>query len=89
MPAYLSVPLPATIDLFGEQQSLHDNHCRNPRCENFGVPARTRPDKAGPCPDRDMACKVHSTSRANSQSVRFARKTGRPAGNDKISVPKL
>ena len=34
------VPLPTTADLIGEERTIQVNHCRQPTCKNFGVPAR-------------------------------------------------
>jgi len=70
--------LPATIDLIGEQRTLQVNHCRNPHCENFGVPARAKHGKPGPSPDRDMAYKVHSTSKGTTPSIRCKSCGGNP-----------
>ena len=78
MPEYSRVPLPATIDLIGQQTTLQVNHCRNPHCENFGVPARTERGKPGPSPDRDMAYKVHSTSKGTTPSIRCKSCGGNP-----------
>ena len=70
MPEYPRVPLPATIDVIDEQRVLQVNHCRDPHCENFGVPAHTKRGKPGPSSDRDMAYKVHSTSKGTTPSIR-------------------
>ncbi len=78
MPAYPRVPLPATIDLIGEQRTLQVNHCPNPHCENYGVPARSERGKPGPSPDRDMAYKVHSTSKGSTPSIRCKSCGGNP-----------
>ena len=57
------VPEAWELDLPGGAQSLQVNHCRQPDCANFGVPARTAPGKTGPSADRDMNYKVHSTAK--------------------------
>ena len=64
------VPLPKTVDLIQENQILQVNHCRNPHCGNYGIPARHKHGKRGPSPDRDMHYKVHSTSKGTTASVR-------------------
>ena len=64
------VPLPATIDVVGQQRTVQVNHCRMPNCDNFGVPARHQHGKRGPSTDRDMHYKVHSTSKGTVPSVR-------------------
>ena len=60
------VPLPATLDLFGEPRTVQVNHCKTPGCNNFGAPARHEPQRLGPSADRDMAYKVDSGSTAPS-----------------------
>jgi hypothetical protein len=43
-------------------QPLQVNFCKNPQCENFGIPAREEPVKPGPSADRDIHYKVTNTS---------------------------
>ena len=45
------VPLPVDSSLFHLERSLPVNHCRQPACENFVVPARHRHGKTGRSPD--------------------------------------
>ena len=54
------MPLPATIDLFGEARTVQVNHCKTPGCNNFGVPARHEPQRPGSSAERDFAYKVDS-----------------------------
>ena len=64
------VPEGAALDLFGTQETVRVNHCRQPSCANFGVPARTEPGRTGPSPDRDMNYKVHSTHKGRVPSIK-------------------
>ena len=64
------VPLPAAIDVVGQQRTVQVNHCRMPNCDNFGLPARHQHGKRGPSKDRDMHYKVHSTAKGTVPSVR-------------------
>jgi hypothetical protein len=43
-------------------QRLQVNFCKNPQCENFGIPAREEPVKPGPSADRDTHYRVTNTS---------------------------
>ena len=61
-------PEACELDLPGGAQPLQVNHCRQPDCANFGVPARTEPGKTGPSADRGMNYKVHSTEGASAQA---------------------
>ena len=70
MTIFPRVPLPKPIDLIQENRILQVNHCRNPHCGNYGIPARHQPGKRGPSPDRDMHYKVHSTSKGTTPSIR-------------------
>lgn len=70
MTTHPRVPLPATVDLIGEDRTIQVNHCRVPSCENFGVPARHETQKPGPSPDRDPAYKLHSTNKGQIPSLR-------------------
>lgn len=38
-PTQPRVPVPVPIELLGEPRTLQVNHCRQPGCNNFGVPA--------------------------------------------------
>ena len=64
------VPLPAQVDLAGAPMNIQVNHCKTPDCANFGVPARTKPGKTGPSPDRDMNYKVHATAKGQIPSIK-------------------
>lgn len=46
-----------------QPKSIQVNFCKNPKCENFGVPAKEEISRPGPNPDRDMNYKVTSTSK--------------------------
>ena len=67
------VPEACELDLPGGAQSFQVNHCRQPDCANFGVPARTAPGKTGPSADRDMNYKVHSTAKGTIPSIKCKR----------------
>ena len=54
------VPLPVASNLFDLERTLQVNHCRQPTCENFTVPARHRHGKKGLSPDRDMRYVIYS-----------------------------
>ena len=62
--------MPAPADLIGEERTIQVNHCRQPTCQNFGVPARHETQKPGPSPGRDPAYKLHSTSKGQIPSLR-------------------
>ena len=64
------VPEACELALPGGDQSLQVNHCRQPDCANFGVPARTEPGKTGPSSDRDLNYKVHSTNKGQVPSLK-------------------
>ena len=64
------VPLPAESDIAGVGRELQVNHCRQPSCANFGIPARTEQGKTGPSADRDMRYKVHSTNKGTTPSFK-------------------
>ena len=64
------VPESVDLALLGFRQTVQVNHCRQPSCANFGVPARTEPGKTGPSPDRDMNYKVHSTHKGQVPSIK-------------------
>ena len=64
------VPLPTAVDLIGEERTVQVNHCRQPTCQNFGVPARHQIQKPGPSPGRDPAYKIHSTAKGQIPSLR-------------------
>lgn len=42
---------------------LQVNFCKNPQCDNFGIPAKEEPIKPGPSPDRDFHYKVTNTAK--------------------------
>ena len=44
-------------------QPLQVNFCKNPQCDNFGIPAREEPGKPGPSADRDLRYKVTNTAK--------------------------
>lgn len=67
------VPEACELGLPGDAQPLQVNHCRQPDCANFGVPARTAPSKTGPSADRDMNYKVHSTAKGKIPSIKCKR----------------
>ena len=64
------VPLPAKSEVAGFAREIQVNHCRQPSCANFGVPARTEPGRTGPSADRDLNYKVHSTNKGQTPSIR-------------------
>ena len=80
------VPLPATTDLFGCEHTLQINHCRMPHCHNYGVPARTEHGKPGPSADRDLAYKVHSTSKGTIPSIRCKACLDNPSMKSNASI---
>lgn len=49
--------------------SLQINFCKNPQCENFGIPAREEPGKPGPSPDRDLHYKVTNTAKGRTPAL--------------------
>ena len=57
------VPPEAPVTIVRTDMTIQVNHCRNPRCRNYGVPARTEPQKPGPNPDRDRNYKLKSTNK--------------------------
>ncbi len=71
------VPLPAEADIAGLKRELQVNHCRQPSCANFGIPARTEPGGTGPSADRDMRYKVHSTNKRGRRRPSSARAAAR------------
>ena len=70
VPELPRVPIPHEVDLINKPRSIQVNHCRNPHCANYGVPARTEKQGPGPSPDRDMNYKTHSTSKGQVPSIR-------------------
>ena len=64
------VPLSEAVNVVGIERAVQVNHCRQPHCENFGVPARSEHGKPGPSADRDMAYKVHSSVKGTVPSIR-------------------
>jgi len=48
---------------------LQVNFCKNPRCENFGIPAREEAGKPGPSPDRDTHYTVTNTSKGRIPAI--------------------
>ena len=64
------VPLPAEAAVAGLAREIQVNHCRQPSCANFGVPARTKQGKTGPSADRDLNYKVHSTNKGQTPSIK-------------------
>ena len=64
------VPLSEPINLIGLKRTLQVNHCKNPSCGNFGIPARVEHGKPGPSSDRDTRYKLHSTSKGQTPSIR-------------------
>ena len=57
------VPLEVPVTIVRTARTIQVNHCRNPNCRNYGVPARTQPQKPGPSPDRDRNYKLRSTNK--------------------------
>ena len=57
------VPLEVPVTIVRTSTTIQVNHCRNPNCRNYGVPARTKPQKPGPSPDRDRNYKLKSTNK--------------------------
>ena len=57
------VPLAVPVTIVRGVTTIQVNHCRNPNCRNYGVPARTARQKPGPNPDRDPNYKVQSTNK--------------------------
>ena len=57
------VPLEAPVTIVRTATTIQVNHCRNPDCRNYGIPARTKPQKPGPSPDRDRNYKLKSTNK--------------------------
>ena len=45
------------------QLTIQVNHCRNPSCKNYGVPARTQRQRPGSSPERARNYKVQSTNK--------------------------
>ena len=68
--AHPRVPAASTVDFFGVERHIQMNHCREPSCPNFGVPARYEHGRPGPSADRDMRYKVHSTKKGQVPSIR-------------------
>ncbi|MDE0372436.1 MAG: hypothetical protein OXI73_07830 [Rhodospirillales bacterium] len=64
------VPPGAPADLLRTATTIQVNHCRNPNCANYGVPARTAQQKPGPSPDRDPNYKVQSTNKGLVPAIR-------------------
>lgn len=48
---------------------LQVNLCKNPQCENFGIPAKVEPIKPGTHPDRDFHYKVTNTSKGRVPAI--------------------
>lgn len=86
MPTFPRVPLPANLDLLGEHRTIQVNHCRQPDCSNFGVPARHKKQKPGPSPDRDPAYKVHSTAKGQFPSLRCKSRGENPPMKSNASI---
>ncbi len=57
------VPTGATAVLPTTSVTIQVNHCRNPSCKNYGVPAKTERQRPGPHPDRDRAYKRKGTNK--------------------------
>ena len=68
--AHPRVPAASTVDFVGVERHIQMNHCREPSCPNFGVPARHEHGRPGPSADRDMRYKVHSTKKGQVPSIR-------------------
>ena len=82
------VPEPATFDLPGSERTIQVNHCKMPDCSSFGVPARTKPGKTGPSPDRDMHYKLHSTKGGQIPSIRCKACLDNPPVRSNASIVK-
>ncbi|MEW8492512.1 MAG: hypothetical protein AB2604_01815 [Candidatus Thiodiazotropha taylori] len=69
-PPKYSIPPASRLKLgVTEPQSLQVNFCKNPRCENFGIPAKEEPVKPGPNPDRDSHYKVTNTAKGRVPAI--------------------
>ena len=64
------IPLQAILDFPAAQLTVQVNHCRNPRCRNYGVPARTARQRPGPSPERDRNYKIQSTNKGLVPAIR-------------------
>ena len=60
----------ATLQPSGCNRTIQVNHCKMPDYSNFGIPARPKPGKRGPSPDREMHYKVHSTAKGTIPAIR-------------------
>ena len=56
--------------LVNQEMTIQVNHCRNPSCENYGIPPWTMPGKTGPHANRDAHYKLHSTNQGRVPSLR-------------------
>ena len=64
------IPLQAILEFPTAQLTVQVNHCRNPNCRNYGVPARTERQRPGPSPERDRNYKVQSTNKGLVPAIR-------------------
>ena len=56
------VPRHGIANLVNQPSTIQVNYCRNPGCENYGVPPRTMPGDLGRSPNKDPNYKLHTTS---------------------------
>ena len=64
------IPLDAVLNFPATQHTIQVNHCRNPNCKNYGVPAQTKRQRPGPSPERDRNYKVQSTNKGLVPAIR-------------------
>lgn len=50
-------------------EPLQVNFCKNPQCDNFGIPAKEESIKPGPNPDRDFHYKVTNTAKGRVPAI--------------------
>ena len=64
------IPPTAQLKLGARQaQPLQVNFCKNPQCDNFGIPAKEEPGKPGPSPDRDLHYTVTNTAKGRIPAI--------------------
>lgn len=93
------IPPTALLKLGATQaRPLQVNFCKNPQCENFGIPAKEEFGKPGPSPDRDMRYKVTNTAKGRvpailckscGEKIPIKSNTGITAEFDRITRPIL
>ncbi len=64
------IPISSTLKIGVKPfRYLQVNFCKNPNCENFGIPAKEEFGKPGPSPDRDMRYKVTNTAKGRTPAL--------------------